>query len=155
MAPTAPTCAAWTSWLLKPMEYLGFIINLFKCDLVPARQFDFVDIAFDLDNSTAQHQVLNLLNTLLMFSSSSAPPAVKWQQLLSHITSLEKLITQGCLHMQPIQLPCMTAGTSQHTPSSNWYRFCQSTSVPSVVVTDGQPDPKGPPSPHPSAAALH
>ena len=37
------------------------------------------------------------------FTSLRAPPAIKWQQLICHMTSLEKLTLRGRLHMRPLQ----------------------------------------------------
>ena len=106
LAPTAPACIAWTSWFLSLSKQLSLVVSLAKCNLVLSRRFVFVGIDFDLASGTARpapHWVQNLLLSLQAFSMLRAPPAVRWKQLLSHITSLEKLTQQGHLHMHPLQ----------------------------------------------------
>ena len=97
---------AWTSWLLTLSERLGLVVNTDKCELVPSQRFVFVGIDFNLANGTtrpAPHRVQNLLLSLQTFTSLRAPPAIKWQQLLGHMTSLKKLTLRGRLHIRPLQ----------------------------------------------------
>ena len=102
------------------------------------------------------HRVQNLLLSLQTFMSLRAPPAVKWQQLLSHMTSLEKLTLWGCLHMCPLHFalrdnwdqssdhPCAPVPTPQDVCSAlQWW------SSPLNLL---QGSPYTPP---PSASALH
>ena len=105
-APSPTLCARWTEWVLRLTASLGLTPNLPKCDLTPSQQFVFIGIAFDLNTGTARpapHRVANFLQLLRDFLSSRAPPAVKWQRLLDHMTSLEKLTRRGRLHTRPVQ----------------------------------------------------
>ena len=75
-----------------------------KCELVLSRHFVFVGIHLTSGMARpAPHRVQNLLLSLQAFLSLRAPPAVKWQQLLGHKTSQEKLTRQGRLGMCPLQ----------------------------------------------------
>ena len=55
------------------------------------------------DGQTAPHRVQNLLLSLQTFTSLRVPLAIKWQQLLGHMTSLERLTLWGRLHIRPVQ----------------------------------------------------
>ena len=105
-APSPSICTRSTEWVLHITTFLGLLPNLRNCDLTPSQQFVFIGIAFDLNTCTAHpapHRVLNFLLLLTDFMSSRAPPAVKWQRLLGHMTSLEKLARWGHLDMRPVQ----------------------------------------------------
>ena len=105
-APSPTLCAQWTEWVLHLTASLGLIPNLPKCDLMPSQQFVFISIAFNLNTGTAHpalHRVANFLRLLRDFLSSQAHPVMKWQCLLGHMTSLEKLTRRGHLRMRPVQ----------------------------------------------------
>ena len=105
-APSPTICSQWTGWVLHLTASLRLILNLPKCDVTPSQQFVFIGIAFDLNTGmahSAPYRVLNFLQLLRDFLSSWAPPAVKWQCLLGHMTSLEKLARWGHLNLYPVQ----------------------------------------------------
>ena len=105
-AASPQSCNEWTQWLLQLTTSLGLVVNLPKSDLTPKQVFDYIGITFDLSNGLAcpaHHRVQTFLNLLKSFTQSPAPPAVRWQQVLGHMTSLEKLTRRGRLHMRPLQ----------------------------------------------------
>ena len=86
--------------LLDLARALGLVVNVLKCDLPPAQVYQFIGILFDLLQGTTQptlEWVDKFLQLAENFLSSSTQPAVQWQQLLGHMTSLEKLIPRGRL----------------------------------------------------------
>jgi ribonuclease HI len=93
-------------WLSAITEYLGFLINHEKSDPVPSQVFQFIGILFDLIRGLARpadHRVEAFLDLARRFLARPDPPASMWQQLLGHLTSLEKLVPRGRLHMRPLQ----------------------------------------------------
>ena len=105
-AASPQSCNEWTQWLLQLATSLGLVVNLPKSDLTPKQVFDYIGITFDLSNDLAcpaHHRMQTFLNLLKSFSQSLAPSAVCWQQVLGHMTSLEKLTCHGRLHMRPLQ----------------------------------------------------
>ena len=118
-APSPTLCARWTEWVLGLTASLGLIPNLPKCDLTPSQQFVFIGIAFNLNTGTARpapDRVANFLRLLRDFLSSRAPPVVKWQRLLGHMTSLEKLTRRGRLHMHPVQFTLLDQWSQSSDP---------------------------------------
>ena len=153
-APSPTLCARWMEWVLRLTASLGLIPNLPKCDLTPSQQFVFIGIAFDLNTGMAcpaPHRVANFLRLLRDFLLSRAPPAVKWQRLLGHMTSLEKLTRRG---------GSPHASCSVHTPrpmvtvirppSSSCAHYARASSGPTVVVSFSQPHLRSAPPPAPA-----
>lgn len=99
-------CKLWTTWLLSLTRDLGLLVNLLKSDLDPAQLFQFIGILFDLIRGTARpadHRIEAFLKLAEKFLSQAAPKAESWQQILGHMTSLERLVPRGRLHMRPLQ----------------------------------------------------
>ena len=160
LAPSAPACTAWTLWFLTLSKRLGLVVNMDKCELVPSQRFVFVGIDFDLTNGMARpapHRVQNLPLSLETFMPLRTPLAVKWQQLLGHMTSLERLALRGRLLVRPLQFalrdsydqssdhPCTPVLTPQDVRSAlQWW------SSPLSTYYRGSPY-----TPPPSASALH
>ena len=93
-------------WLLNLARALGLLVNIPKCDLTPSQVYHFIGILFNLLRGTAQptpERVDKFLQLAEKFLQQRRLPAVRWQQLLGHMTSLEKLVPRGCLHMRPLQ----------------------------------------------------
>ena len=157
-APSPTLCARWTEWVLRLTAFLGLIPNLPKCDLTPSQQFVFIGIAFDLNTGTARpapHRVANFLRLLRDFLFSWAPPAVKWQRLLGHMTSLEKLTRQGRLQMRPVQFTLHDQWSQSSDPPLHPVRITPEL-LPvlrwwslSVNLTSGLPPPPAPAGPTP------
>ena len=62
-------------------------------------------IHFNLITGTVgqpQHRGQNLPNLIQDLSRSVAHPAVKWKQIVGHMTSLEKFTKKGHLHLPPL-----------------------------------------------------
>ena len=106
-ASTAPARAVWTTWLLNLSQQLGLVINLAKCNLVPFRCFvlwaSISTSPVGQPDQLLTELVQNLLHSLQIFAVTRNPPAGRWQQLLSHMKSLEKLTQWGRLDMCPLQ----------------------------------------------------
>jgi len=99
-----------TNYLSQVTTGLGLLLNLGKSELVPAQRFNFVGMDIDLVEGLARpaaHRALVLSNLVESFLSLPEQPAHFWQQILGHLTSLEKLVPRGRLHMRPIQF-CLT-----------------------------------------------
>jgi len=120
-----------TTHLLQLTERLGLIVNYKKSDLVPSQSFTYVGTDFNLVEARARpaiHRVEAFLQIVNSFFKGQSPPAHRWQQLLGHLTSLEKLVPRGRLHMRPIQFALSTSW-NQHSDSPN----CQILVTPEVV----------------------
>jgi ribonuclease HI len=97
---------AWIKWLLELARALGLVVNLEKSDTIPSQIFIFIGILINLILGTAQPappRVETFLKLANLFLRTRAPTAGSWQQLLGHMTSLEKLVPRGRLHMRPLQ----------------------------------------------------
>ncbi len=104
--PSPRESSTCTDWLVKLTGCLGLLVNSEKSDLIPRQIFTFVGVIFDLILGIARpadHRVDNLLNLCRSFCRLSQPPAALWQQLLGHLTSLERLVPLGRLYMRPLQ----------------------------------------------------
>ena len=111
----------WMDWLLTLARALGLIVNLPKCDLTPSQIYHFIGILFNLIIGTAQPtpaRVDALLQLVEIFLESPTQPAGRWQQLLGHMTSLEKLVPRGRLHMRHLQF-CLQDQWNQHFQSQS------------------------------------
>lgn len=110
-------CSAWTKWLLDLVLALGLLVNLPKCDLDPAQLIQFVGILFDLIRGLARpadHRIDKFLALVKSFLQQKTPPASSWQQLLGHMTSLERLVPRGRLHMRPMQFHLQETWPQDH-----------------------------------------
>ena len=121
-----------------------------QCYLIPCQQFVFIGIAFNLNPGTARtapHRVLNCLQLLRDILSSRAPPAVKWQCLLGHMTSLEKLTRRERLHMRSVHTSHLWSVIEPHSFSCMLYTRASS---PPMVVSLGQSHLRSATSPAPA-----
>ena len=77
-----------------------------------------IDLIAGLDRP-AVHRAEALYRLVEVFFSSPEQLAQLWQQVLGHLTSLEKLVPRGRLYMRPIQF-CLSDQWTQHAglPSS-------------------------------------
>ena len=115
-------CLQWTLWLLELVKRLGLLVNFKKSDLEPAQIYQFVGILFDLllgSARPADHRIEKFTLLVAQFLKFPAPRAEQWQVILGHMTSLERLVPRGRLHMRPLQFQ-LGRHWSQHVdaPSS-------------------------------------
>ena len=104
--PIPATLASQTQWLVALVARLGLVVNEDKSEPIPAQTFIFVGILFNLVQGMARpapHRVEKFLILIQQFLRADTLPASKWQQLLGHMASLEKLVARGRLHMRPFQ----------------------------------------------------
>ena len=116
---SSSACSLWTTWLVELVKGLGLLINLPKSDLTPAQLIQYIGILFDLVAGTARpadHRIRAFLALAQRFLQHQPQPAQEWQRVLGHMTSLEKLVPRGRLHMRPVQLR-LRDRWSQHTES--------------------------------------
>ena len=121
LSASAQAAQMWMEWLLALARALGLVVNLPKCDLTPSQIYHFIGILFNLIIGTAQPtpaRVDALLDLAAIFLESPTQPAGRWQQLLGHMTSLEKLVPRGRLHMRPLQF-CLQEQWNQHFQSQS------------------------------------
>ena len=105
-ARSAAVAHEHTTWVLDVSNHLGLVSHPEKSDLIPSQHFQYVGIEFNLALGRAlpaQHRVTSWLDLASSFQAQQAPTAFLWQQVLGHLTSLEKLVPLGRLHMRPLQ----------------------------------------------------
>ena len=98
--------AAQTLWLVKLAERLGFVINYSKSELTPTQTPTFIGMFLDLITATvypAQHRIQNILELLTTWLHRRSHSAKKWQVVIGHMVSLERLVPRGRLHLRPFQ----------------------------------------------------
>ena len=85
---------------------LGLLINWSKSDLIPTQEFLFLGALFNLEEGwirPSQESFSNLCRITSRFLSRSSASAQAWQSLLGTLTSIEKFVPLGRLHMRPFQ----------------------------------------------------
>jgi hypothetical protein len=105
-SPTQVLASKFHGWLVCLTEALGFLINWEKSDPEPSQVFQFVGIIFDLIRGSARpadHRIEAFLALASRCFQQPSQPAFRWQQVLGHMTSLEKLVPRGRLFMRPLQ----------------------------------------------------
>ena len=112
----------WMDWLLALARALGLVVNIPKCDLTPSQIYQFIGILFDLIRGSARPapaRVDKFLDLAESFLATPTHSADKWQQLLGHMTSLEKLVPRGRLFMRPLQYCLQDQWNQCHQPQSH------------------------------------
>ena len=100
------TCFQDTQTLLALCQELGWVVNLRKSELDPKQVFNFVGYQYDLvqgvvSTTPERWEALNSkINSLLERTSCSVRELMS---LIGLLTSTEKQVTLGRLHMRPIQ----------------------------------------------------
>lgn len=100
------SCKVWTAWLVQLAKSLGLVLNLPKSDLDPKQVFVFIGMLLDLITALAKPSSPRVEKFLLLarqFLAHQPQNAESWQRLLGHMTSLERLVPRGRLHMRPMQ----------------------------------------------------
>ncbi|MEL7079526.1 MAG: reverse transcriptase domain-containing protein [Cyanobacteria bacterium J06582_2] len=94
------------SLILQLAQELGFLVNLSKSALVPSQTAVYLGMELDSRRfwvSPKQKRVDSFLSRLAVFRSCVSPPAVLWQQVLGHMTSLEQFVPGARLRMRLLQ----------------------------------------------------
>jgi ribonuclease HI len=92
--------------LLRLCLHLGLKVNLEKSDLLPALDFNFLGVGFDLLRGIVkptEAHITELIQLIDRFLRSDSLPAVRWQSLLGSLVAQEKFVHLGRLHLRPLQ----------------------------------------------------
>ena len=99
-------CFQQTQDLVKICQELGWLVNLEKSELAAKQIFDFVGYQFDLKNGQVRPTLdrwQNLQDKILEILSLPACRVQQFMSLIGLLTSTEKQVHLGRLHMRPIQ----------------------------------------------------
>ena len=105
-APTKESCHQGTQSLLALCQELGWIVNLPKSELEPKQTFEFVGYKYDLFQGLVlptQNRWESILQKLESILSKPSCRVRKFMSLIGLLTSTEKQVPLGRLHMRPIQ----------------------------------------------------
>ena len=94
------------SKLLEICRRLNIVINWEKSSLEPSQTATYLGMLLDsrLSKAFPSKERLDRLSLILRrFSSSKAPPAELWQQVLGHLSSLTQVVPGGRLRMRRLQ----------------------------------------------------
>ena len=107
LAESRTTCLQARDRLLQLCEELGLQVNHRKSSLVPSQDMTYLGmqiLSVRFVAKPTETRVVNLLNIIEEFLSSSDPPAALWCRLLSHLSSLTLLVKGGMLRMRSLQI---------------------------------------------------
>jgi hypothetical protein len=93
--------------LLEIFNYLGFLRNEAKSDLVPSQRFTFLGILYDLLLALAmipEDRWLKLKTTISTILKDRHNPARNWCVALGILTSVQDLVCLGKLHLRRLQI---------------------------------------------------
>ena len=95
-----------TVWLVNLVEALGWLINFEKSELVPTQNIDFLGYQLNfLEGKVfptgARWEKIQAW--IPPFLQRASLPAIKWQELIGLLTSTEKMVPLGRLHMRELQ----------------------------------------------------
>ena len=106
-AQSSEVCDQWSTLLLELLHRLGLGVNLAKSDLVPSQDFVYVGVRFRTGEGIhcpppdRLETLSRVCNQLLAAGSDSAR---SWLSLLGVLSSMEKLVPLGNLHIRPVHL---------------------------------------------------
>ena len=92
--------------LLSLCYSLGVVLNRQKSDLNPSQSVEYLGMTIDTVAARAYPKLPRIdkfIATARKFLSRRDPPAQRWQVLLGHMSSLEKLVPRGRLRMRSLQ----------------------------------------------------
>ena len=92
--------------LLSLCNSLGIVLNREKSDLNPSQLLEYLGMTIDTVAARAYPtlpRIDKFIATARKFLSRRDPPAQRWQVLLGHMSSLEKLVPRGRLKMRSLQ----------------------------------------------------
>jgi hypothetical protein len=85
---------------------MGFIPNFEKSSLIPSQEFDYVGYHYNLIIALVtptQSRIEKILNLLELFLSTPSQTARQWMSLIGLLSSTEKQVPMGRLHLRQIQ----------------------------------------------------
>ena len=97
--------------ILYLTEKLGWIVNMEKSELEPAQRFKYLSYNFLLDLqkvAPTEDRWEKIRKKILPLVEVETCTAREWQSVLGLLTSTEKLVNMGMLHIRPIQLGMLT-----------------------------------------------
>ena len=100
------TCLQDTQILLALCQQLGWVVNKKKSELEPQQIFNFVGYRFDLVSGRVlptQHWWIALQEKLNFIKNRSSCTVRQFMFLIGLLTTTEKQVSSGRLHMRPIQ----------------------------------------------------
>ena len=92
--------------LLSLCHSLGIVVNTEKSDLSPSRSVEYLGMIIDTVSARAfptEARIQKFLSLARKFLAQPSPPARRWQVLLGHMSSLEKLVPRARLRMRSLQ----------------------------------------------------
>ncbi|XP_066946935.1 uncharacterized protein [Macrobrachium rosenbergii] len=92
--------------LLELCHELGVVINFRKSDLIPKQKVQYLGMLIDTAASRvfpSQAQINMFRKVVRQFLSQQDQPAQQWQVVIGHLSSLEKLVPHGRLHIRSLQ----------------------------------------------------
>ena len=99
-------CLEHTQVLVTVCQKLGWLVNMEKSELVPKQVFNFVGYQFDLASGRVRPTLdwwQSLQEKILKLLSLPACPVQEFMSLIGLLTTTEKQVHLGRLHMRPIQ----------------------------------------------------
>ena len=105
--------------LLALCRSLGIVINKEKSDLSPSRSVEYLGMIIDTVSARAfptKTRIQKFLSLARKFLSHPSPPAKRWQVLLGHMSSLEKLVPRARLWMRSLQWHLKSSWSTENDP---------------------------------------
>ena len=105
-ATSHQVCLQYTQVLVKMCQRPGWLVNVEKSELEPKQVFNFVGYQFDLESgqaSVSPDRWQSLQDKILMLISLPACSVREFMSLIGLLTTTEKQVHLGRLHMRPIQ----------------------------------------------------
>ena len=105
-APSPEICLQHTQTLLDLCRELGWVVNMTKSELVPTQVFNFVGYRFDLISGRVlptQDRWQALQEKLRFIKSRPRCTVRQFMSLIGLLTTTEKQVSAGRLHMRPLQ----------------------------------------------------
>jgi hypothetical protein len=106
-AVTASACHSQVQQIKTIMENLGFLINIKKSEMIPAQQFTFLGVAFDLRNglvSPAAHRLVTFQDLLRSLIGQTTATPRKLHRLLGHMESFSRILPGARAAKRELQL---------------------------------------------------
>ena len=105
--------------LLALCRSLGIVINEEKSDLSPSRSVEYLGMIIDTVSARAfptETRIQKFLSLARKFLSQPNPLAQRWQVLLGHMSSLEKLVPRARLQMRSLQWHLKSSWSTENDP---------------------------------------
>ena len=98
---------------------LGWIVNMEKSELIPSQVFKFLGALFDLLRSRVfptEDNLVKVRQIVQLFLTSQSQSAQMWQSLIGSLTSQQRFVYLGRLHVRPLQGNLMSKWTQGVDP---------------------------------------